>query len=185
MNGTEKVNNHKKTSRRIVVSTYSMVGSLTVAIVVLALLLTFVFRIIGVKGNSMQPTLHNGDMLLMSTSESVYRRGDVVIIDRYTENPLIKRVIAVGGDTISISESGVVSVNGKPLKESYIQGVTEQNGFCEEVTVPRGYLFVMGDNRMPNASKDSRSSEVGFVSVSDVVGKAEYCVWPPKSFGKV
>lgn len=172
-----------KSNRRAVVTAYDWLGTITIALIVLSLLLACFVRIVGVEGRSMLPTLKDGDMLLLSTRGSGYQRGDVIVIDRYTESPLIKRVIAVGGDTISITRDGTVTVNGKELEEKYIQGFTNLNDFSGEVTVPRGTLFVMGDNR--STSKDSRTSEVGFVSVKDVVGKAVVRVWPPRSIGKI
>lgn len=153
-----------------------------VALSVFALLLAYIFRIVGVDGNSMLPTLKDGDRLLLSTSGTSYEYGDIVVVDRYTDEPLIKRVIAVGGDVINITDE-VVTVNGAVLEESYIQGATLRNDFSGEMEIPKGYLFVMGDNRA--LSKDSRKAEIGLVSVKDVVGKAVYCVWPLQSFGKI
>jgi signal peptidase I len=92
-------------------------------------------------------------------------------------------VIAVGGDTLSITASGVVSVNGTVLDEPYIQGETVLFDFPGTTKVPSGYLFVMGDNR--SMSKDSRKTEIGLISIKDVVGKAVYRVWPLQSFGKI
>lgn len=175
--------NEKKTGRRFVVSIYDFVGTLVVALAVFALLFTYVIRIVGVDGDSMLPTLTDGDRLLLSTMDSEYQRGDIVVVDRYTTKPLIKRVIAVGGDTISIDANGVVAVNGTVLNETYIQGTTVLNDFSGEQEIPKGFLFVMGDNR--TTSKDSRKTEIGLVSVKDVVGKAVYCVWPIQSFGSV
>lgn len=178
----------KRINRRLVVSAYDCIGTLVTALIVLSLLLAYAFRIVGVDGKSMLPTLKDGDMLLLNTYDPTYSRGDVVVVERYTDKPLIKRVIAIGGDTISIDDNGVVTVNGKVLKESYIQGVTVRNDFPKDttMTIPKGSLFVMGDNRISaSSSLDSRSEEIGLISVKDVVGKATLRVWPIQSIGRV
>ena len=175
--------NEASISRRLVVSVYDWVGTIVVALAVFALLLSYVFRVVGVDGDSMLPTLNNEDRLLLSTFDTEYQHGDIVVVDRYTDEPLIKRVIAVGGDTLSITSSGVVSVNGTVLDEPYIQGETVLFDFPGTTKVPSGYLFVMGDNR--SMSKDSRKTEIGLISIKDVVGKAVYRVWPLQSFGKI
>lgn len=169
--------------RKIVRSLYDWMGTLVVALCVFVLLFAFAVRVITVDGSSMLPTLEDGDRLLLSVTDTHYTRGDIVVVDRYTDEPLIKRVIAVGGDTVSIDADGRVFINGKYVYENYIQGETILRDFSGEVKVPQGYLFIMGDNR--TISKDSRSAEIGLVSVKDVVGKAVFCVWPLQSLGKI
>ena len=141
------------------------------AALVLVLVFSFFFRIIQVDGESMVPTLENGDKLVVWGAGYEPQRGDVVIVDSYTSygRPLVKRVIAKGGDTISIDyATGTVEVNGK-VEFPY--------------TVPEGTVFVMGDNR--NASLDSRSSYVGCIDEQDILGKVLLCFLPFSDFGVV
>ena len=173
----------QENNRKILHSLYDWVGTLVVALCVFALLFAFVVRIVTVDGSSMLPSFQDGDRLLLSVTDTTFTHGDIVVVDRYTDEPLIKRVIAVGGDTITIDIDGKVFINGKYVYEAYIQGETVLRDFSGEVKVPQGYLFIMGDNR--TTSKDSRSAEIGLVSEKDVMGKAVFCVWPMQSFGKV
>ena len=148
------------------------------AALVLVLVFSFFFRIIQVDGSSMVPTLVNGD---------TPQRGDVVIVDSYTSygKPLVKRVIAKGGDTISIDyDAGTVEVNGELLQEDYIAAPTHLGYDVEfPYTVPEGTVFVMGDNR--NESLDSRSSYVGCIDERDILGKVLLCFLPVSDFGVV
>ena len=152
------------------------------SLTVIVLLLTYVMRIVGVDGGSMLTTLQHEDRLLLTYADNEFAYGDIVVIDRYSGEPLIKRVIAVGGDTIEIVNTQVV-VNGVRLDEPYIQGSTVLRDMKGKVTIPDGYVFVMGDNR--SISKDSRLNEIGLISVKDIVGKARWRVWPPSAFGKI
>lgn len=170
--------------RHALLVVFDWVAVASVVLVAVTLLLTYVFRLVGVDGNSMEPTLHNGDRVLLSSTSSVYQSGDIVVIDRYTEDPLIKRVIAVGGDTVEIVDS-VVMVNDRPLYETYAtyDDAYASGRYFEKITVPRGYLFVLGDNR--DHSQDSRDDDIGLIATSDVLGRAVYCIWPPARFGSI
>ena len=157
------------------------------AALVLVLVFSFFFRIIQVDGASMVPTLQNGDKLIVWGAGYEPRRGDVVIVDSYTAygKPLVKRVIAKGGDTISIDyASGTVTVNGEVLEEDYIAEPTYLGyDVTFPYTVPEGTVFVMGDNR--NNSLDSRSSYVGCIDERDILGKVLVCFLPFSDFGVV
>jgi signal peptidase I len=130
-----------------------------------------------VDGFSMIPTLEDGEFVLVSKIN--YRFGDVergdIIVFHFPMDPeqeLIKRVIGLPGDTISV-QSGMVSVNGQMLDEPYIAAAPAYSG---NWTVPDGQLFVLGDNR--NDSSDSHSW--GFLPYEKVVGKAVVIYWPPQ-----
>ena len=157
------------------------------AALVLVLIFSFFFRIIQVDGSSMVPTLVNGDKLIVWGAGYTPQRGDVVIVDSYTSygKPLVKRVIAKGGDTVSIDyATGTVAVNGEVLQEDYIAEPTYLGYDVQfPYTVPKGTVFVMGDNR--NASLDSRSSSIGCIAEEDILGKVLFCFLPLEDAGVV
>lgn len=157
------------------------------AALVLVLIFSFFFRIIQVDGSSMVPTLVNGDKLIVWGAGYTPQRGDVVIVDSYTSygKPLVKRVIAKGGDTVSIDyATGTVAVNGEVLQEDYIAEPTYLGyDVTFPYTVPEGTVFVMGDNR--NESLDSRSSAVGMVDTRYIMGRALFRLLPVNQIGKV
>ena len=141
--------------------------ALAMAVAVIALVFTFGVRIVKVDGHSMDPTLSNGERILINLLKKP-DYDDIVVVDGYTEygRPLVKRVIGKGGDTIDID---------------FTSGPTylyESVDF--PITVPDGCLFLMGDNR--NNSTDSRDTRVGCVDERDIMGAAVLRVLP---FGKI
>lgn len=149
------------------------VQSLVYAVTVGILIFTFFLRPITVEGSSMKPTLYSGDEVLVSDLFYHPGAGDIVVLRqlRYSETPLVKRVIALGGDTVDIDfDAGVVYVNGIAQQENYIAEKTyDRENFEGPLTVPEGCVFVMGDNR--NASTDSRSAAIGVVDERSIIGK--------------
>ncbi len=143
-----------------------------------------------VQEHSMQNTLQPYDYLILSKMSYKFGEigyGDIIVFrsdmvdDDGDKKLLIKRVIAKGGDTIEISD-GRVYRNGEELSEPYTKdGYT--SGGIDEVTVPEGELFLMGDNRV--ASVDSRDPAVGFVDEDRVIGKAVLRLFPFSEFGSV
>jgi signal peptidase I len=112
----------------------------------------------------MMPTVHDGDRLLYNPFFKNVERGDVVVIS-HGGDMLIKRVIAIGGDHLTISTYGSVAINGKWQNETYINP-QEQSGESIDITIPDNELWVMGDNR--GHSLDSRN--FGTVKMGDVAG---------------
>ena len=157
--------------------------ALAVAVAVIAVVFTFCVRIVKVDGHSMDPTLSNGERILINLlAKPDY--GDIVVVDGYTSygKPLVKRVIGKGGDTIDIDfTAGVVYRNGVALDEPYTAEPTYLYESVEfPITVPDGCLFLMGDNR--NTSTDRRESRVGCVDERDLMGAAVLRMLP---FGKI
>lgn len=167
----------------VVRSVYDWVEAAVFSLVCVVLVFTFLVRIVGVKGPSMENTLFENDRLLLTNLFYTPERGDIVVINRYVEDPLIKRVIAVAGDTLEIDpDTEQVILNGQVLDESaYINFPTPPIDMTGEIYVPEGYVFVMGDHRTD--SHDSRSADIGLVRVKDIVGKAVFRIWPFRDIG--
>lgn len=171
------------------VDLYFWLQALVMALVTLILLFTLVGRIIGVEGPSMLPTLHNGDMVVLQSIGYQPRQGDVVVLTKpfgSVTSPIIKRIIAVGGQTVEIDyDAGVVYVDGQALREPYINEPMQAPGYenLTSVTVPQGSIFVMGDNR--NHSSDSRDVDLGVVDNRCVLGRARVVLFPFRDFGVI
>lgn len=148
------------------------------------LLLSFVFRHAEVLGHSMDNTLADGEHLIISDLFYTPRRGDIVVFEDYStihRTPLIKRIIAVGGDRLRISD-GSVYVNGELLDESGYIRTSYTTGTIDKI-IPEGEVFVMGDNR--GESDDSRNPLIGTIDEDAILGKVILRFYPFKSFGSV
>ena len=169
---------------------FAWVRDIAIAILIAFVITRFVTPTI-VQEHSMQDTLDNHDYLFMYKmaykfgSEPEY--GDIVVFrsdilaEDGSKKLLIKRVIAVGGDTVAVKD-GIVYRNGEALDEPYTKdGYT--TGAMDETVVPEGTLFLLGDNR--EVSVDSRSPEVGFVSENRLVGKAIFRLFPFNKIGGI
>lgn len=167
------------------------IKSIAIAIIAAIFIHTFLFNIIEVKGSSMHPTLEEHDRLILKKYEAVlkiedYVRGDIVVFKSPLKNDnryFIKRVIGVPGDTIDIM-NGKLYINDEEIIESYIENdsYTESLNFGENHTVQENELFVLGDNRLPGKSNDSRS--FGSVSIEQVEGKIVLRILPLKKIDK-
>lgn len=157
-----------------------VLGVLLVAAAVSVLLATVFFPILRVSGVSMEPTLEDGQVIVLEKSGK-FKTGD--LIGFYYQNKiLLKRVIGQAGDYIDIDADGNVYVNDEKLDEPYLKD--QALGECDinlPYQVPDGKIFVMGDHR--SKSIDSRSKLVGCVSDEQVVGRVVFRLWPLKSIG--
>ena len=160
------------------------------ALVTIILVFTFVGRITPVVGESMLPTLHEGDvMLIRDIGYTDPQPGDIVVLTKEFDaarGPIVKRIIAVEGQTVDIDyDAGTVAVDGQVLDEPYIHEAmlcpTYENQ--THIEVPEGSIFVMGDNR--NASTDSRDSRLGMVDERYILGHVQSVVFPISDFGTV
>ena len=171
---------------------------LVTAIIAVVIIFSLIFRVATIDGPSMQNTLFSNDKVIITNLGYKPKHGDIVVVSRNVDNsveseddsdlPIIKRVIAVEGQTVDIDfESGVVSVDGKELDEPYTKTPTNLKYDIDfPVIVPEGCVFVMGDNR--NDSLDSRASWIGNNGMIDtryILGHAVFRVFPFGKAGKL
>lgn len=167
-------------------SMFDWITSVVIAVIFLCVVFTFIVRPVRVDGDSMLPTLQDGNWLIVSAFDINPKQGEIVIVTQPNETakggPVVKRVIAVGGQEVDIDfDEGIVYVDGEALDEPYIREKTHRSFDVEfPLTVPEGYLFVMGDNR--NNSLDSRSTKIGLIDERYVLGSCLFRVYP---FGEI
>lgn len=198
--GTENTLDSTEAPKKRFAEAHELVSSLVYAVLFMLALNLFVFRSITVDGGSMLNTLQNADRVISTNLFYTPQRGDIVVIqaDRLQNRmlsgkyetvicgePIIKRVIALEGDTIRFDfDAGKVYLNGEELEEDYI--ATPTNAEWDSVSgkdyvVPDGCVFVMGDNR--NGSTDSRDNRVGFIDTDLIMGKAIFRFFPFDTMG--
>ncbi len=175
---------------------FEWVHTLFVFMVLVLLVMIFFFRHVKVNGPSMNDTLQNEDHLIVSCFMYTPKNGDIVVVshgnklygsvNRRVNEPIIKRVIAIPGQKLSINyDTSEVYLDGKIIDEPYIKGRTFSVSDPVEIpeVIPDGYVFVMGDNR--EDSLDSRSMRIGLVPIENIIGKAVLRVYPFDAFGTV
>lgn len=183
----DKLNDENKTSK-----TNKREWMESIIIVIIAIVINvFIFNITTVSGESMNPTLENGDRLILKKYEKllnteVYSRGDIVVfkspLDKDNRS-FIKRVVGVPGDKINISR-GDLYINDEYIKEPYVENesFTESLSYGKNYIVPEYKIFVMGDNRLTGGSNDSRS--FGSISVEEIKGKVVLRIFPFNKINK-
>jgi len=162
--------------RRAAASFLQFAALTLIVVVSAAFVITFAAMAVVVQGSSMEPALHDGERVLVN--KLVYglrppRRGEIVVFRHMAGRMLIKRVIGLPQEELSISR-GLVRVNGTLLVEDYILDPSKEDH--GPVCVPRGHVFVLGDNR--NHSQDSAHAHIGAVPLDAVLGKAFAVYWP-------
>ena len=160
----------------------STIFTLITVAAVAVLVATLWLPVLQIYGNSMSPTLQDGEVIF-SVKTSDFEPGDVISF-YYNNKILVKRVIARPGEWVDIDKDGNVFVNNVPLNEPYL--ADKAFGDCNielPYQVPDGKFFVMGDHR--STSVDSRSTAVGCVAQEQIVGKILFRVWPLNCFGPV
>lgn len=180
----------KKTPGKISKTVLDWAEELVLAVVIIAVIFTFVFRIITVTGTSMVPNFNDGDRVLVTGNVIEAKQGDVVVIANVLDEPIIKRVIAVEGQTVDFDyQSKSVLIDGQPVDETMFglqNGITDLPYTSFELlefpqTVPDGCVFVLGDNRA--VSEDSRYKVVGMIDQRDILGKAIFHLYPFNRIG--
>lgn len=163
---------------------------LVIAIVIIAVACTFLFRIITVTGTSMVPNYNDGDRVMVSGLSFNIDQGDVVVIVNVLNEPIIKRVIATEGQVVDFDyDTGSVLVDGEVVDETQFgleNGVTDYPYTSFELlefpqTVKPGCVFVLGDNR--SVSEDSRYKVVGMIDKRNILGKAVFNLFPFNKIG--
>lgn len=163
--------------RRVVLG---ILGTLVVIAATAVLLATRFFPVLQIYGDSMTPTLNEGDVVV-AFDQSELQQGDVVAF-YHNNKVLVKRVIAQAGDWVDIKSDGAVYVNEQRLEEPYVDKLAL--GSCNiklPYQVPESHVFAMGDHRAD--SIDSRSATVGCVGEDEVMGELVLRVWPLEAFG--
>ena len=171
-----------KYNNKFAATLFNTIGTLVVVAAAAILVANLWLPILKVTGTSMSPTLQEGQVLMASKGHD-FKTGDVIAF-YYNNKILVKRVIAMPGDWVNISDDGTVYVNDIAIDEPYLK--EKVLGDCNielPYQVPESKIFVMGDNR--SVSLDSRNTAIGCVSEEQVVGKITFAIWPLSKIGKI
>lgn len=182
----EKIKVKAPASKKLI-DLFDIVEMFAVCVACIIVVFSFFARLTVVDGDSMNDTLIDGEFLVISDFMYTPEQGDIIVLQDtaagHTElqKPLIKRVIAVGGQSVKITRDGVVTVtdkdgNSSVIDNSYTKQEPYEGRYYGEWDIPEGYIFVMGDNR--NHSTDSRDFRLGVVDERCVVGEAKLRLLP-------
>ena len=156
---------------------YDWIQCIVFALVFCVLLFVFGARMVNVVGHSMVPTLEQNDKVIISNLFYHPKQGDIVVLRKQTlmDEPIVKRIIATEGQTVDIDFD-----DGEPYVNAPVH---DRENFEGKITVPKGSVFVMGDNR--NASTDSRDARLGCVDTRYIMGRVYFTLFPVKNIGVV
>lgn len=171
-----------KYNNKFAATLFNTIGTLVVVAAAAILVANLWLPILQVTGTSMSPTLQEGQVLMASKGHD-FKTGDVIAF-YYNNKILVKRVIAMPGDWVNISEDGTVYVNDIAIDEPYLK--EKALGDCNielPYQVPESKIFVMGDNR--SVSLDSRNTAIGCISEEQVVGRITFAIWPLSKISKI
>lgn len=171
-----------KYNNKFAATLFNTIGTLVVVAAAAILVANLWLPILQVTGTSMSPTLQEGQVLMASKGHD-FKTGDVLAF-YYNNKILVKRVIAMPGDWVNISEDGTVYVNDIAIDEPYLK--EKALGDCNielPYQVPESKIFVMGDNR--SVSLDSRNTAIGCISEEQVVGRITFAIWPLSKISKI
>lgn len=171
-----------KYNNKFAATLFNTIGTLVVVAAAAILVANLWLPVLQVTGTSMSPTLQEGQVLMASKGHD-FKTGDVIAF-YFNNKILVKRVIAMPGDWVNISDDGTVYVNDIAIDEPYLK--EKALGDCNielPYQVPESKIFVMGDNR--SVSLDSRNTAIGCVSEEQVVGRITFAIWPLSKIGKI
>ncbi|MBP3695923.1 MAG: signal peptidase I [Clostridia bacterium] len=176
---------NKKEKTTFTSMAFDIVSIMATAVVAVGLCFVCLFRTIQVSGSSMFPTLYDGEQIILQSVYTKPQNGDVVVTAQpnaspFIEDVLVKRIIATEGQTVKLERNDdgytfSVYVDDVKLDEPYINEPVERTlDYWKPVTVPEGYVYVMGDNR--NDSSDSRDDDIGMIREEYIMGKVVYSI---------
>lgn len=170
---------HKKTEKEEIAdaawtSVFHWVYAIVFILIAFIIVFSVFLKIINVEGDSMKPTLHDGDKILVSVLQYTPEKGDLVLIDINdgASIMMVKRIVATENQTVDIDyKNRTLTVDGVVMQEAYITEMSfaPDNEISYPYTVPQGHVFVLGDNRID--SIDSRNRNIQAVSVESIIGK--------------
>lgn len=162
-----------------------------IAVVILIIILTFIVAFQTVAGNSMNPTLKEGEILLLNKFSHTYERNEIVTVI-VNGKSYVKRIIGLPGEKVEYMKD-VLYIDGKGYKEPFLASNIKTNNFlfvdicslddCPDGVIPDDMYLILGDNR--GESDDSRNHEFGLVSKKQIKGKAFFRIWPINRFGGI